>query len=358
MALADIEFAPNQKETEAVTAHVIWMTTGLGCDGDSVAMTSATNPSLEDIVRGIIPGMPRVIVHNPVLAFENGQDFMKAWYEAEDGKLDPFVLVVEGSIPNESLSGEGYWAAIGNDPVSGQPITTNEWVDRLAPKAAAVVAVGTCATYGGIPAMKNNPTGAMGLPDYLGWDWKSGAGIPIVCIPGCPAQPDNTTETLLYLVLQLGGMAAPIELDDALRPKWLFERTVHEGCNRAAFYEHGDFAKVYGNDHRCLVKLGCEGPVVKCNVPFRGWVNGIGGCPNVGGICMACTMPGFPDKYMPFMDAAGKSLVSAWPAQFTYGPIYKALRNWEIRRNGDKEPAWRHRKAKLTTGYQPRHYAK
>ena len=56
------------------------------------------------------------------------------------------------------------------------------------------------------------------------------------------------------------------------------------------------------SDHRCLVKLGCKGPVVKCNVPVRGWVNGIGGCPNVGGICMACTMPGFPDKFMPFMD--------------------------------------------------------
>ena len=56
---------------------------------------------------------------------------------------------------------------------NGQPITINEWIDRLAPKAAAVVAVGTCATYGGIPAMKNNPTGAMGVPDYLGWNWKS-----------------------------------------------------------------------------------------------------------------------------------------------------------------------------------------
>ena len=99
-------------------------------------------------------------------------------------------------------------------------------------------------------------------------------------------------------------MAPLPELDDALRPKWLFERTAHESCNRAAFYESGNFATEYGSDHRCLVKLGCKGPVVKCNVPLRGWMNGIGGCPNVGGICMACTMPGFPDKYMPFMDEA------------------------------------------------------
>ena len=75
-----------------------------------------------------------------------------------------------------------------------------------------MVAVGTCATYGGIPAMKNNPTGAMGVPDYLGWNWKSKAGLPIVCIPGCPAQPDNMTETLLYLALHLAGLAPAPEL--------------------------------------------------------------------------------------------------------------------------------------------------
>ena len=89
-----MEFVPNQHETEAVTAHVIWMTTGLSCDGDSVAMTSATNPSLEDIVQGVIPGMPRVVVHNPALAYEVGAEFMEAWYQAERGELDPFVLVV------------------------------------------------------------------------------------------------------------------------------------------------------------------------------------------------------------------------------------------------------------------------
>ena len=111
-----------------------------------------------------------------------------------------FILVVEGSIPDETNKAEGYWAAFGTDPATGQPITTCEWIDRLAPHAWAVVAVGTCATYGGIHAMAGNPTGCMGLPDYLGWDWKSRGGIPIVCVPGCPTQPDNMTETLLYLL--------------------------------------------------------------------------------------------------------------------------------------------------------------
>jgi hydrogenase small subunit len=351
---AEIEFVPRQRATEQVTAHVIWMTTGLSCDGDSVAMTSATNPSLEDIITQAIPGMPKVVIHNPVIAYENGAEFMQAWYDAEAGKLDPFVLVLEGSVPNEQINGEGHWSGMGNNPETGQPITTNEWLDRLAPKAAAVVAVGTCATYGGIPAMKNNPTGAMGLPDYLGWKWRSKAGLPVVCIPGCPAQPDNMTEVLLYLALHLAGLAPAPELDEALRPKWLFGRTVRESCNRAGFSEEGQFATEYGSDPRCLVKLGCKGPVVKCNVPVRGWVNHMGGCPNVGGICMACTMPGFPDKYMPFMDEDRWGGVAANIMKFSYGPIVRTMRKRHVKNQFDVEPEWRKRGPQLTTGYTKR----
>ena len=165
-----------------------------------------------------------------------------------------------------------------------------------------MIAVGTCATYGGIHAMAGNPTGCMGLADYLGWDFRSAAGLPIVNIPGCPVQPDNFMETLTWLLYQAAGLAPMIPLDDALRPQWLFGKTVHEGCDRAGYYEQGDFAEDY-NSPKCQVKIGCWGPVVNCNVPKRGWMAGIGGCPNVGGICIGCTMPGFPDKFMPFMDA-------------------------------------------------------
>src|SRR6476661_1801817 len=94
--------------------HVLWMTTGLGCDGDSVSVTAATLPSIEDVVMGAIPGLPKVHLHNPVLAFEQGgESFMTWFYRAERGEIDPFVLVVEGSIPNEKIKAEGYWAAQG-----------------------------------------------------------------------------------------------------------------------------------------------------------------------------------------------------------------------------------------------------
>ena len=211
--------------------------------------------------------------------------------------------------------------------------------------------VGTCATYGGIHAMAGNPTGAMGLLDYLGWDWKSSAGIPIVCVPGCPIQPDNLSETILYLLWQANGIAPMIPLDEAGRPQWLFSATVHEGCDRAGYYEQGDFAEEYDSP-KCLVKLGCWGPVVKCNVPKRGWTGGVGGCPNVGGICIGCTMPGFPDKFMPFMDEPPGAKISS-TVSGVYGNVIRAMRNFTIQ-TVDQEPKWRHKGRELTTGYRPR----
>jgi len=330
--------------------HILWITGGLGCDGDSVSITAASQPSIEDVALGAIPGLPKVHLHNPVLAYENGDEFMKPFHQAANGELDNFVLVMEGSIPNEKISGEGYWAGFGTDPKTKQPITIPQWLDWLAPKALGVVAAGTCATYGGIHAMQGNPTGCMGVADYLGWNWKSKAGLLIVNVPGCPVQPDNFMETLLYLLYQLAGLAPMIPLDDALRPQWLFGRTVHDGCDRAGYFEQGDFATEYGSP-KCIVKLGCWGPVVQCNVPKRGWMAGMGGCPNVGGICIGCTMPGFPDKFMPFMDQPPGSILSTGMVT-PYGKIVRALRKL-TNSTLNKEPKWRHNRPQLTTGHRP-----
>ncbi|MGA8028781.1 MAG: hydrogenase expression protein HypE [Bryobacteraceae bacterium] len=342
-----------QRPSPVSDIHIIWMTSGLSCDGDSVSITAAMQPSIEDVVLGAIPGLPKVHVHNPVISYEVGDDFLKYWYMAWEGKLDPFVLVMEGSIPNERIKAEGYWAALGTDPGTGQPITTNTWIDRLAPKALAVVGAGTCATNGGIHAMAGNPTGAMGLQDYLGRNWKSKAGLPIVNVPGCPVQPDNFMETLLYLLYQVAGLAPMIPLDQENRPKWLFGATVHDGCDRGSYYEQGEFADAYGQVE-CLVKMGCWGPVVNCNVPKRGWMAGIGGCPNVGGICIGCTMPGFPDKFMPFMDEPPGARISSGVIGI-YGKAITALRKI-TNDTVNKEPKWRHTGRQLTTGYNPRAY--
>ncbi len=333
--------------------NVLWLTSGLGCDGDSIAMTAAQNPSFEDLIRGCFPGAPPVIIYNPVFAYETGDEFMRAFRDASVGRLDPFILVLEGSVPNEEINGDGHWATFGVDPVSGEPISTCTWIDRLAPRAAAVLALGTCAAFGGIPAMRGNPTGAMGLGDYLGSSWRSREDIPIVNVPGCPVQPDNITETLLAVALRVARVAPPLDLDDHGRPRWLFGRTVQQACGRAGFAEQGEFAATPADHRGCLVKLGCKGPVATCNVPIRGWVGGVGGCPNVGGICIACTMPGFPDKFMPFMEPNPLGLLGARVTRFSYGPLLRRLRHSAIARHYDREPAWRGRSSEPRSGYEP-----
>ena len=130
-----------QAEPAEPVLHILWMNGGLSCDGDSVALTAATQPSIEEIVMGALPGLPQVAVHWPLIDFECGPEqgadnFIEWWHKADRGELDPFVLVVEGSIPNEAIKSEGYWCGFGNNPETGQPMTTSEWLDRLAPKAA------------------------------------------------------------------------------------------------------------------------------------------------------------------------------------------------------------------------------
>ncbi len=101
--------------------------------------------------------------------------------------------------------------------------------------------------------------------------------------------------------------------------------TVHEGCDRAGYYEQARFRRRSTVRRKCLVKIGCWGPVVNCNVPKRGWMAGIGGCPNVGGICIGCTMPGFPDKFMPFMDEPPGARLSSTLVE-PYGVLIRTLR--------------------------------
>ena len=260
-------------------------------------------------------------MHWPLIDFECGpnagaDDFLEWFFKADRGELEPFVLVVEGSIPNEAIKREGYWCGFGNDPETGQPMTTSEWIDRLAPKALVVLAVGTCATYGGIHAMAGNPTGAMGVPDYLGWSWKSSAGIPIVCVPGCPIQPDNLSETILYLLYQAAGQA-----DDPpgrgpaahLAVRHHRARGLRPGrLLRAGRLRHRvRVAQVPGQDRL----LGAGGQVQRAQA---GLAQRHRRLPQRGRHLHRLHHAGFPDKFMPFMDEPPGSKVST-AASGAYG---------------------------------------
>lgn len=312
------------------TIHVFWLA-GMSCDGCTIAVSGATNPGLEGLLTGTVPAMPKVILHHPVLAVPAGHEFMAAHHAAWKGELGaPYVVCMEGSVPDERIAARwgGYWSGMGVEDREGheqpQPIATAEWLRRLAPGAAAVIAVGTCATWGGIPAAEGNPTGAMGTADYLGKEFRSAFGLPVINIPGCAPVGDNITETIFAVLLFLQGLGPLPAFDELGRPAWLFGSTVHRGCTRAGHYEEGVFAKEYG-DPECLVEIGCWGPVVNCNIVSRGAINHMGGCMKAGGVCIGCTMPGFPDKFSPFYKTAPGSMVSS-AISTTTGAVIRRLR--------------------------------
>ena len=307
--------------------HAFWMA-GMSCDGCSISVTGATNPKVEDLMAGIIPGLPKVVLHHPVLAEEVGEEFIHPYKLAEEGKLDaPYVCIYEGSIADERIAAEngGYFSAMGMQAIAsgeeepldgGTPLSTADRMAQMAPGAAAVIAIGTCATWGGVPAAAGNPTGAMSLMDFLGKDYRSALGLPIINIPGCAPIGDNFTETVAAILMFLQGIGPLPEFDELGRPAWLFGETVHRGCTRAGYYEEGVFAEDYG-DKECLVEIGCWGPVVNCNIVSRGAQSHMGGCMAAGGPCIGCTMPGFPDKFAPFYKTPPGSLVSSTTSRTT-----------------------------------------
>ena len=324
--------------------HVFWIA-GMSCDGCSIAATGATNPSVEDLLLGRIPNLPKVILHHPVLNPGAGAELTRPLRQAVDGELGaPYVVVLEGSVPDDQAFPDdlGYFSAMGGggfDPESetDQPNRVTDWLWKLAPGAAAYMAIGTCATWGGIPAAAGNITGSMSLTDFLGKDYRSALGVPVVNVPGCSPVGDNFTETVAAVLLFLQNLAPLPKFDELGRPAWLFEETVHRHCPKAGYYEEGVFAEEPG-DNQCLVEIGCWGPVVQCNIVERGAINHMGGCMVAGGACIGCTMPGFPDKYSPFYKSPPGSAISGGLSKVNGGAI-RRLRRMSMKA-GNTEPIW------------------
>ncbi|MBA2754217.1 MAG: hydrogenase expression protein HypE [Chloroflexia bacterium] len=318
--------------------HAFWLA-GMSCDGCTVAVTGANSPSVEDLLIGRLPGVPRMVLHHPVTSVEHGHAFIRNYEMAANGELNaPYVIIFEGSVPDESIAAEtgGFWCAMGSETIP-KPIPTTTWLDRMAPGAAAVIAIGTCATWGGIPAAYGNPTGSMSVMDYLGKDYLSALGLPVINVPGCSPVGDNFTETVAATLLFLNGLGPLPEFDELGRPAWLFNQTVHQRCVRAGFYEEGTFAEKYGAPE-CLVEIGCWGPVVQCNITSRGAINHVGGCMNTGGICIGCTMPGFPDRFAPFYKRPPGTIVSSTTSR-SVGSFIKPLRRITMEFN-NREVLW------------------
>jgi len=169
-----------------------------------------------------------------------------------------------------------------------------ERVEALARDALAIIALGTCATFGGIAAGKPNPGGYEGTDKFL----KSrGIDKPLINIPGCPPHPDWFIGTVASVLLL--GLPKPEDLDELKRPKVFYGGLVHENCPRRAYFDEGKFARKFG-EPGCLNELGCKGPVTHADCPIRLWNHGTNWCIGAGSPCIGCCEPGFPDLVAPF----------------------------------------------------------
>ncbi len=262
--------------------HVFWFA-GMSCDGCTVSVTGAESPSLESLLLGAHPGAPRIVLHSSVTSMESGPNYMKAHEQALAGTLeDPYAIVLEESISDElsalqTSEGHSWWSWQGEQPWAAggalRPVSIEEWIARLAPGAAAAIAIGTCATWGGVARRRGQPDRGHEPDGLPGKDYRSAFGLPVVNVPGCAPVGDNFTETVAAICYFLQGFGPLPEFDDLGRPAWLFGETVHRHCVRGAYYEEGVYASEFG-DKECLVEIGCWGPVVNCNITSRGAIRG------------------------------------------------------------------------------------
>lgn len=274
--------------------NVLWLQSA-GCGGCTMSLLCAEAPGVFDLLKGAGINM----LWHPALSIETGGQVRRLLEQIEKGELRLDVLCVEGSILT-GPKGTGKFQKL-----SGTGRTMLDWVRSLSACAQDVVAVGTCATYGGVTSAGGNPAGAIGV-QYDGYDiggalpadFRAKSGMPVINVAGCPTHPDWVTETLLLLA---AGDLGPDALDSLNRPLFYAENLVHHACPKNEFYEYKASAEKLSQMGCMMEHLGCVGTqaVGDCNI--RGW-NGGGSCTRAGYPCIDCTAPEFEEPKHPFSE--------------------------------------------------------
>lgn len=194
---------------------LVWLT-GASCDGCTVSILGDTSfAPIEDLLAGQVAGLPRLRLIHPLLALEEGIAFTDLLRDAAEGRLGPYGLMVETSLPR-SLPGGASFGWIGEE--NGRPIDLAQWSSRLAPGALFVVAIGDCAVFGGPHSGDQvDPSGAVGVESHLGWRFRSAAGLPVIHLPGCSV-PNVVIATLASLIRNVMADGPPLDLDSLGRP--------------------------------------------------------------------------------------------------------------------------------------------
>jgi hydrogenase small subunit len=277
------------------------------CTGCTETLLRTSAPDVGHLILDVIS-----LDYHETLMAASGAQAEAALRSAMEENAGKYVLVVEGSIPTRD---DGVFMQL-----AGRPAI--QVAKEVAAQAAAVIAIGSCASWGGVPSADPNPTGAVGVDSVI-------SGKPIVNLPGCPPNPYN----LLAVVLEYVTMGRLPEMDQYGRPKFAYDRVIHENCPRRAHFDAGRFAVAFGDEgHRkgwCLYKLGCKGPVTHAACASRHF-NEIPGVWPIGtGVpCVGCTEKGVvwqmstletvpihlatpPENYPPIYSTAGQLKVGA-----------------------------------------------
>ncbi len=268
-------------------ASLLWLQGG-ACSGNTMSFLNAEEPSAVDLVTDF--GID--ILWHPSLGMELGEQAQKIFWDCARGDRPLDIFVFEGTVilgPN----GSGRYDMFADRPMK-------DWVAEIAAQAQIVVAIGDCACWGGIPATAPNPSESVGLQylkrehgGFLGPDFRSKMGLPVINIPGCPAHPDWVTQILVAVA---SGRAGDIALDDLQRPLTFFKSFTQTGCTRVQFFEYKQATEEFGQGTRkgCLFyEFGCRGPVTRSPCNRILW-NRQSSKTRAGMPCTGCTEPEFP----------------------------------------------------------------
>lgn len=273
--------------TDSEKLNLLWLQSG-GCGGCSLSLFGAESP---DIITMLESAGINLLWH-PGLSETCGAEFLQLLDEIEKGEIRLDLFCLEGAVMR-GPAGTGRFHML-----SGTGRSMMDWIEKLSSKAKHVIAVGTCAAYGGITSAGGNPADACGLQfegdsegGLLGTGFTSQSGLPVVNIAGCPTHPNWVTETLVQIAQNDFSFN---DLDSLARPRSYADHLVHHGCPRNEFYEFKASAEK-PSDLGCMMEnMGCLGTQAHADCNIRLW-NGEGSCLRGGFACINCTAPHFEE---------------------------------------------------------------
>lgn len=253
--------------------NLIWLEL-TGCSGNIISLIDGTNPDYEYMITNMVN-----LLFNNSLMSDWGEEAIKKLINAQG---TDYILAVEGAVATKN---NGLYNIIGR--WKGKPFTALDAINLLGEKASHVIAVGACATHGGVSAAYPNPSGCVSVQSLL--------KRKVIKLPGCPCHPDWFLGTLAHILLY-----GQPELDDVDRPILFYGIRIHDRCPRRSFYDQGIFATRLG-EMTCMFKLGCRGPVTRTDCPIRQWNKYVNWPIKDDTPCIGCSQIGFPDRMEPFI---------------------------------------------------------